>query len=74
MKKNVGTTDKVIRIIIAVAAAGLIITQTLTGIWAIVVGIIGGAMLVTSLTGFCGLYKVFGMSTCPMKTDDSSGS
>jgi len=74
MKKNVGTTDKVIRIIIAVVAAGLIITQTLTGIWAIVVGIVGAAMLVTSLTGVCGLYKVFGMSTCPMETDDSSGS
>lgn len=74
MKKNVGTTDQIIRVIIAAIAVGLIITKILTGTWAIVAGIIGAAMLVTAVTGVCGLYKVFGMSTCPMKTDDSSGS
>ena len=67
MKTNVGKADKVIRVIIAVVAAALIVTQTLTGTWAIVVGIAGAAMLITSITGFCGLYKVFGMSTCSMK-------
>jgi hypothetical protein len=67
MQTNVGTTDKVIRIIIAAAAAALIVTNTLTGTWAIVVGIVGAIMLITGLTGFCGLYKVFGMSTCPIE-------
>jgi hypothetical protein len=67
MNANVGTTDKVIRFIIAAAAAALILTNTLTGTWAIVAGVAGGIMLITGLTGFCGLYKVFGMSTCPMK-------
>lgn len=67
MKKNVGTADQIIRIAIAAVAAGLIITKTLTGTWAIVAGIVGAAMLITAVTGFCGLYKVFGMSTCPAK-------
>ncbi|HKK09718.1 MAG TPA: DUF2892 domain-containing protein [Bacteroidales bacterium] len=67
MNANVGTTDKVIRFIIAAAAAAVILTNTLTGTWAIVAGVVGGIMLITGLTGFCGLYKVFGMSTCPMK-------
>jgi len=67
MKTNVGTADKVIRIIIAAVAAALIVTNTLTGTWAIVAGVVGGIMLITGLTGFCGLYKVFGMSTCPME-------
>ena len=67
MKTNVGKVDKIIRIIIAAVAAALIATSTLTGTWAIVVGIVGAAMLITGLTGFCGLYKVFGMSTCPME-------
>lgn len=43
------------------------ILQGLTGTWAIVAGVVGGIMLITGLMGFCGLYKVFGMSTCPMK-------
>ncbi len=67
MKKNVGTADQIIRIVIAAVAAGLIITKTLTGTWAIVVGIVGAAMLITAVTGFCGLYKIFGMSSCPAK-------
>ncbi len=67
MNANVGTTDKIIRFLIAAAAAALILTNTLTGTWAIVAGVVGGIMLITGLTGFCGLYKVFGMSTCPMK-------
>ncbi|MCF8231696.1 MAG: DUF2892 domain-containing protein [Bacteroidales bacterium] len=74
MTKNVGTTDKVIRVVIAAVAAGLIITKTLTGVWAIVAGIVGAAMLITSVAGFCGLYKLFGMSTCPTNTDKTSGS
>ncbi len=70
MKANVGTTDKVIRFLIAAAATALILTNTLTGTWAIVAGVVGGAMLITGLTGFCGLYKVFGMSTCAMKKSE----
>lgn len=70
MNTNVGTTDRAIRFLIAAAAAALILTNTLTGTWAIVAGIIGGIMLITGLTGFCGLYKVFGMSTCPMKKSE----
>mgnify|MGYP006280184907 FL=1 len=67
MKKNVGTADQIIRVVIAAIAAGLIIFKALTGTWAIVVGIVGVVMLITAVTGFCGLYKVFGMSTCPAK-------
>lgn len=70
MKKNVGTTDQIVRVIIAAVAVGLIITKTLTGTWAIVAGIVGAAMLLTAVSGFCGLYKVFGMSTCPKKSGD----
>lgn len=69
MKKNVGTTDQVIRIIIAAIAAGLIITKTLTGTWAIVAGIAGAVLLITAITGFCGLYKVFGISSCAAKSN-----
>lgn len=70
MKTNVGTVDKVIRFLIAAAAAALILTNTITGTVAIVVGIIGGVMLVTGLTGFCGLYKVLGMNTCQVKESE----
>ncbi len=67
MKTNVGSLDRVIRFIIAIAAAVLIILGVVKGTWAIVIGIVGGIMLVTGILGFCGLYGLFGIRTCPMK-------
>lgn len=67
MKTNVGVIDKVIRILIAITVAVLIILGVLKGTWAIVLGIVGGVFLITALTGFCGLYTVFGIRTCPAK-------
>lgn len=68
MKKNIGKFDSIIRYIIALVAAILIFTNTLTGTAAIIAGVIGAAMLITGLIGWCGLYSLFGMSTCPAKT------
>jgi hypothetical protein len=67
MKKNVGSIDKIIRIIIAVVAIILIATCTVTGTLAIIVGIVGGAMLLTAIFGFCGLYSLIGFNSCSVK-------
>jgi len=67
MKKNMGNFDRALRIILAIVVAILIYMGTLSGTAAIVLGIIAGVFLLTSLVGFCGLYKVFGFSTCALK-------
>ncbi len=67
MKKNMGNVDKVIRFVLAAAIAYLIFTKVLVGIWAIILGILGGIFLLTIVTGFCGLYTLFGIKTCPAK-------
>lgn len=64
MKKNMGAADRIIRVIIAIAVGVLIVTGTLTGIWATVLGVIAGVFLLTSFISFCPLYRIFGMSTC----------
>jgi hypothetical protein len=64
MKKNVGSTDKIIRLLIAAVIAILILTGILTNIVAIIFGIIGAAMIITSFISFCGLYSIFGWNTC----------
>lgn len=69
MKKNVGTADTVIRILIAVVIAALYFGKVISGTLAIVLGIAALVFLVTGLTGRCGLYKVFGISTCKVKTE-----
>ena len=64
MKKNIGTTDKIIRIIIAIIALILIVSGVVKGTLAIITGIVGIAMLLTALFSFCGLYTLIGITTC----------
>lgn len=66
MKINEGTTDRVIRVIIGSLAlvAGFF---WLAGTAQIVAYVIGAIALVTGLVGFCGLYTLLGVSTCPTK-------
>jgi hypothetical protein len=63
MKKNMGTIDKAIRIIIAVIIAALYFTDVLTGTVGIVLLILAGVFVLTSLIGFCPLYVPFGLNT-----------
>jgi hypothetical protein len=63
MKKNIGTTDKMIRILIAVVIAVLFFAEIISGTLAIVLLVFAGIMLVTSFVGFCPLYYPFGLSS-----------
>jgi hypothetical protein len=60
--KNVGTVDKVIRIILGLVLLALVFVGPQTP-W----GWIGIIPLATGLIGFCPLYSVLGINTCPTK-------
>jgi hypothetical protein len=62
MDNNLGWLDRVLRIVIG----GVLVAAATTGnigIW----GWIGVIPLLTGILGFCGAYKLFGLSTCPTK-------
>ncbi len=63
MLKNMGTIDRVIRFLIAIAIVVLYFTGKIGGFPAIVLGIIAVAFLATSLIGTCPGYMPFGFST-----------
>lgn len=67
MKQNMGSTDKIIRIILAIVFGVLYFTGTVTGTIGIVLIILGAVFLATSLVGFCPIYAVLGMNTCSAK-------
>lgn len=67
MKTNMGTTDKIIRIFVAIILAILIFSQVITGTAAIITSILSGVFLLTSLIGFCPLYALIGINTCKTK-------
>jgi len=67
MKKNLGGADRSIRILLAAVFAYLYFSGIITGTWGLVLVILGGVFVLTSLISFCPLYAVFGVNTCPTK-------
>jgi hypothetical protein len=63
MKKNMGLTDKIIRIVLAAIVAILYFTNTISGTLALVLGVFAFIFLLTSFVSFCPLYAPFGIST-----------
>lgn len=64
MKANVGTIDRVVRIIIGVVLIALVFVGPQTP-W----GWIGIIPLATALIGFCPAYALFGLNTCATKKE-----
>lgn len=67
MKKNMGTADRVFRILVAIAIAVLYLSGVISGVTALVLLAIGVVFLLTSLVSFCPLYAPFGFRTCKVK-------
>lgn len=63
MKKNLGTVDKSIRILVAVVISVLFFTNVLTGTLGIVLLILAVVFVIVSLISFCPLYLPFGINT-----------
>ncbi len=63
MKPNMGTADRIIRAVFAVAVAVLYFTNVISGTLAIILGILAVVFLATSFLGFCPLYAPFNLST-----------
>jgi hypothetical protein len=67
MKKNMGSADRAIRVLIAAVIATLYFMNVITGTLGIILLVLAGVFVVTSLISFCPLYSIFGMSTCAVK-------
>jgi uncharacterized membrane protein len=64
MTTNESTIDRIIRLVIGIAAFVAAFALGLTSVAGIILAVVGAVMLVTAAVGFCPLYRVFGMSTC----------
>lgn len=63
MKKNMGSADRIIRILVAIVIAGLYFANQISGTTAIILLILAGVFVLTSFFSFCPLYYPFGIST-----------
>jgi uncharacterized membrane protein len=73
MKKTVGTADKIVRGIIAVAALVVAGIAGYSSAWGIVLVIVAAVMVVTASSGYCPIYSATGLSTTGEKDEHHHG-
>lgn len=61
MQTNEGKTDRIIRVVLGVVLLSLVVVGPQT-MW----GLVGLVPLITGLVGYCPLYKLVGLNTCPL--------
>lgn len=65
MRKNMGSLDRIVRVALALAVAGLYLTGQISGTAALVLGVLAVVFVLTSTVGTCPLYLPFGIDTRP---------
>jgi hypothetical protein len=68
MKKTVGSTDKIIRVLLALAIGYFAYSTSFEAAWIqIVLYVVTAVLLLTTFTGVCPLYTVFKINTCKLE-------
>lgn len=67
MKKNMGSADRIIRLVLAAVMIYLAYSGTVTGIVATILYVLAIVFVLTSLVRTCPLYMPFGLSTCKVE-------
>lgn len=68
MKKNMGSADKIIRLIIAAIIVVLSFTHIIEGTLSLILLVVAAVFALTSLVSFCPLYTLLGINTCKVKS------
>lgn len=63
MKRNMSNIDRIVRVVVAALFAYLYFGGVVTGALGIVLVVLGGVFLLTSVVAFCPLYAPFKFST-----------
>jgi hypothetical protein len=67
MTANVGTADRVVRVVLAVVAAIVGVSVGAGSVLGLILLVVAAVLLVTAAVGFCPLYRLVGLSTAKAK-------
>ena len=67
MTANVGSTDKIVRLVLALVAVVFAFVAGIGSPIGIVLLVVGVVLAATAFTGLCPIYRVLGMSTCAVR-------
>ena len=69
MKKNMGRTDRLLRLTVAAVVVALYFFGVIEGTLGFVLLILSAIFVLTSFVSFCPLYTPFGINTCKTKQE-----
>lgn len=70
MKKNMGMVDRAVRALIAAVVVVLFLTNVVSGTFGMILLVLAGVFLLTSLVSFCPLYAPLGITTCKYRENE----
>ena len=68
MKSNLGSGDRIIRVMVAIVIAALYFANVISGTVALILLAVAAIFVLTSIMNFCPLYSIFGISTAKKTT------
>lgn len=66
MVRNEGTVDRVLRVVVGAVLLAAWAFGWLSGTLAVVLGVVGLVLVATGAVGFCPIYRLLGIATCPV--------
>ena len=66
MVRNEGTADRIVRVVLGIVLVAAWAFGWLAGTLAVVLGVLGVVLIGTGAIGFCPIYRLFGIATCPV--------
>ena len=70
MKINMGSADRIVRVLIALVIGVLFFTHVISGILGIILLVVAGIFFLTAVFGFCPCYAMLGISSCPRRISE----
>jgi K+-transporting ATPase A subunit len=67
MKKNMGSADHGIRLLLAATLVVLYFSGVISGTFGMIILMVAAVFIVTALVGYCPLYSLIGIKTCKVK-------
>lgn len=67
MKKNMGSLDRILRLVVVAVIGALYFSGVISGALGITLLVASIVFLLTSLTGWCPIYAITGIKTCAVK-------
>ena len=72
MKRNVGTVDMVVRLIVGVVLIAFGLAVEMSTVWQVILFVVAAVAIVTALVRFCPAHALFGFNTCAIE-DEQTG-